>query len=126
MPPRTPAGWETDLTHATDCPTMTAFALLRVTPIKEGDITADVAAAVDALEDFDVSYETTPMATTIEAEDVPELFAACAAAHEAVDAPSVQTTVQVDEKDAEMAAEEKVEAVESELGREATGGSDAE
>jgi len=103
---------------------MTAFALLRVTPIKEGDITADVAAAIDALEDFDVSYETTPMATTIEAEDVSELFAACAAAHEAVDAPSVQTTVQVDEKDKEMAAEEKVDAVESELGREAKGGPD--
>ncbi len=103
---------------------MTAFALLRVTPIKEGDITADVAAAVDALEDYDVSYETTPMATTIEAEDVSEVFAACAAAHEAVDAPSVQTTVQVDEKDAEMAAEDKVDAVESELGREARGGPD--
>jgi uncharacterized protein (TIGR00106 family) len=103
---------------------MTAFALLRVTPIKEGDITADVAAAVDALEEFDVSYETTPMATTIEAEDVSELFAACAAAHEAVDAPSVQTTVQVDEKDKDMAAEEKVDAVESELGREAKGGPD--
>jgi uncharacterized protein YqgV (UPF0045/DUF77 family) len=103
---------------------MTAFALLRVTPIKEGDITADVAAAVDALEDFDVSYETTPMATTIEAEEVSELFAACAAAHEAVDAPSVQTTVQVDEKEGEMAAAEKVDAVETELGREATGGPD--
>ncbi len=103
---------------------MTAFALLRVTPIKEGDITADVAAAVDALEDFDVSYETTPMATTIEAEAVSELFAACAAAHEAVDAPSVQTTVQVDEKEGEMAAAEKVDAVETELGREARGGPD--
>lgn len=103
---------------------MTAFALLRVTPIKEGDITADVAAAVDALEDFDVSYETTPMATTIEAEEVSELFAACAAAHEAVDAPSVQTTVQIDEKEGEMAAAEKVDAVETELGREATGGPD--
>lgn len=103
---------------------MTAFALLRVTPIKEGDITADVAAAVDALEDFDVSYETTPMATTIEAEEVSELFAACAAAHEAVDAPSVQTTVQVDEKEGEMAAAEKVDAVETELGREARGGPD--
>lgn len=105
---------------------MTAFALLRVTPIKEGDITADIAAAIDALEDFDISYETTPMATTIEAEDISELFAACAAAHEAVDAPSVQTTVQVDEKNKEMAAEEKVDAVESELGREATGGPDSE
>ena len=103
---------------------MSVFALLRVTPIKEGDIAADVAAAVDALEAYDVAYETTPMATRIEAEDVSELFAACAAAHDAVDAPSIQTTVQVDERKVEMAAEEKVEAVESELGREAAGGPD--
>ena len=97
---------------------MTVFALLRVTPVKEGDITADVAAAIDALEEYDVSYETTPMATTLEAEDVGELFAACAAAHEAVDAAQVQTLVQVDEKrGTEMAAREKVDAVEAELGR---------
>ncbi len=101
---------------------MTAFALLRVTPIKEGDITADVAAAVEALEGFDVEYETTPMATTLEADDVGELFAACAAAHEAVDAPEVQTLVQIDEKDAELTADDKVDAVESELGREAKSG----
>ena len=95
------------------------FGLLRVTPITEGDITADVAAAVDALEAFDVEYETTPMATTLEAESVSELFAACAAAHEAVDAAEVQTLVQVDEKDKSMSAAEKVDAVETELGREA-------
>ena len=86
---------------------MTVFALLRVTPVKESDITADVASAIDALEEYDVSYETTPMATTLEADDVGELFAACAAAHEAVDAAQVQTLVQVDEKrGAEMAASE--------------------
>ncbi|GAB3033705.1 thiamine-binding protein [Natronobiforma cellulositropha] len=101
---------------------MTVFALLRVTPITEGDITADVAAAIDALEAFDVSYETTPMATTLEADDVHELLAACAAAHEAVDAENVQTLVQLDEKrGASFAASEKVDAVERELGREATG-----
>lgn len=98
---------------------MTVFGLLRVTPITEGDITADVAAAVDALEAFDVEYETTPMATTLEAESVSELFAACAAAHEAVDAAEVQTLVQVDEKDKSMSAADKVDAVETELGREA-------
>lgn len=101
---------------------MTAFALLRVTPIKEGDVTPDIAAAVEALEAFDVTYETTPMATTLEADDVSELFAACAAAHDAVDAPEVQTLVQVDEKDAELTADDKVDAVESELGREAKSG----
>ena len=100
---------------------MTVFGLLRVTPITDDDITEDVAAAVDALEEHDVSYETTPMATTLEADDVHELFAACAAAHEAVDVAEVQTLVQVDEKpDPEMTADDKVDAVESELGREAT------
>ncbi|WP_299237476.1 thiamine-binding protein [Natronomonas sp.] len=98
---------------------MTAFALLRVTPIKTGDITADVAAAVEALEGFDVEYETTPMATTLEAEDVSELFAACAAAHEAVDAAEVHTLLQVDDKEGSMTADDKVDAVETELGREA-------
>ncbi len=99
---------------------MTVFALLRVTPIKEGDITADVAAAIEALEEHDVEYETTPMATTLEADDVGELFAACAAAHEAVDAAEVHTLVQVDEKrEKDMTASDKVDAVESELGREA-------
>jgi len=109
---------------ATEYPTMTVFALLRVTPITESEPTEAVAAAIDALEEYDVRYETAPMATTLEADDVSELFAACAAAHDAVDAASVQTLVQVDEKPGEMAAEEKVTAVESELGREATGGPD--
>jgi len=99
---------------------MTVFGLLRVTPITDDDITEDVAAAIDALDDYDVEYETTPMATTLEADDVHELFAACAAAHEAVDTPNLQTLVQVDEKSGtEMSASDKVDAVESELGREA-------
>jgi len=101
---------------------MTVFGLLRVTPITDEDITEDVAAAVEALDAHEVSYETTPMATTLEADDVHELFAACAAAHEAVDHTEVQTLVQVDEKpDPGMSAGDKVDAVEEELGREATG-----
>ncbi|USZ70552.1 thiamine-binding protein [Natronosalvus halobius] len=99
---------------------MTVFALLRVSPITEDDITTDVAAAIDALEDYNVTYETTPMATTLEADDVHELFAACAAAHEAVDRAHVQTLVQVDDKrEVEMTASDKVDAVEGELGRDA-------
>ncbi|MFP9192408.1 thiamine-binding protein [Natronosalvus vescus] len=100
---------------------MTVFALLRVTPITEDDITPDVAAAIEALEAYDVTYETTPMATTLEADDVHELFAACAAAHEAVDRGHVQTLVQVDDKrEVKLTASDKVDAVEGELGREAT------
>jgi uncharacterized protein YqgV (UPF0045/DUF77 family) len=104
---------------------MTVFGLLRVTPITEDDITEDVAAAIDALEDADVTYETTPMATTLEADSVQDLFDACAAAHEAVDRAHIQTLVQVDEKpDPEMTASDKVDAVEDELGREARGDRD--
>ncbi|MWV63387.1 thiamine-binding protein [Halorubrum sp. JWXQ-INN 858] len=100
---------------------MTVFGLLRVTPITDDDVTEDVAAAVDALDGFDVRYETTPMATTIEADDVGELFRACAAAHEAVDGTNVQTLLQVDDKrGTEMAAEEKVDAVADALGRDPT------
>ncbi|MFU8868431.1 MTH1187 family thiamine-binding protein [Natronococcus sp.] len=99
---------------------MTVFALLRVTPITDDDVTEDVAAAIDALEEYDVEYETTPMATTLEAEDVEELFAACGAAHKAVEGSEVQTLVQVDDKrEKSMTADDKVDAVESELGREA-------
>lgn len=99
---------------------MTVFALLRVTPVTDDDITEDVAAAIDALEEHDVEYRTTPMATILEAEDVHELFAACASAHEAVGTAEIQTLVQVEEKrEVEMDAADKIDAVESELGREA-------
>ena len=69
-------------------------------------MSAEVAKAVAALDEFDVGYETTPMGTVIEAEDSAELFAAAAAAHEAVDADRVSTFL-------------KVDAVEEHLGREA-------
>ena len=99
---------------------MSVFALLRVTPVTEDDITADVARAIDALEDHDVEYETTPMATILEGDDVRELFAACASAHEAVGTAEIQTLVQVEEKrDAELSTDDKIDAVEGELGRDA-------
>ncbi|MFP4529846.1 MAG: MTH1187 family thiamine-binding protein [Halodesulfurarchaeum sp.] len=99
---------------------MTVFALLSVAPVREGDMAADVAAAVDALEEFEVSYETNPMATTIEAEDVEELFDAVEAAHRAVDADRVSTVLKIDDKrTADHDAQAKVSAVERELGREA-------
>ncbi|MFB6086823.1 MAG: MTH1187 family thiamine-binding protein [Halodesulfurarchaeum sp.] len=99
---------------------MTVFALLSVTPVREGDMAADVAAAVDALEDYDVAYETNPMATTIEADDVGELFEAVEAAHRAVEADRVSTVLKIDDKrSADHRAQAKVAAVEAELGREA-------
>ena len=80
----------------------------------------DVAAAVAALDDFDVSYETNPMGTVLEAEDIDTLLAAVAAAHKAVDADRVSTFLKVDDKrTVDQQASEKVEDVERVLGREA-------
>ncbi|WP_336036565.1 MTH1187 family thiamine-binding protein [Halobacterium yunchengense] len=97
---------------------MTVIALLSVAPVTEDSMAADVADAVAALEDFDVSYETNPMGTVIEAEDVDTLLAAVAAAHKAVDADRVSTFLKVDDKRTDdRPATEKVDAVERELGR---------
>ncbi|WP_424018109.1 thiamine-binding protein [Halorientalis pallida] len=96
---------------------MTVVGFLSVAPVIEGSMAEEVAAAVDALEDFDVAYETTPMGTTIEAEEIGELFAAAQAAHEAVDADRVSTVLKIDDKRTRQSAEEKVAGVEDALGR---------
>lgn len=99
---------------------MTVVALLSVAPVVETSMASEVAKAVAALDDFDVSYETNPMGTVIEADDVDELFAACAAAHKAVDGDRVSTVLKIDDKRAsDASARSKVESVERELGREA-------
>lgn len=101
---------------------MTVVALLSVAPVKEGSMAEDVADAVAALDDFDVSYGTNPMGTVIEADDVGTLFAACEAAHRAVDADRVSTVLKIDDKrTSDASAASKVEGVERALGREATG-----
>lgn len=99
---------------------MTAIALLSVAPVTEDSMADEVAKAVAALDDFDVSYETNPMGTVIEADSADELFAAAQAAHEAVDGDRVSTVLKIDDKRTrEQRAHEKVEAVEEALGREA-------
>jgi len=99
---------------------MTTVALLSVAPVIEGSMASEVAKAVDALDAFNVSYETNPMGTVIEADDAETVFAAAAAAHDAVDGDRVSTVLKIDDKrTAETTADRKVEAVEEELGREA-------
>ncbi|WP_158056053.1 MTH1187 family thiamine-binding protein [Halorussus halophilus] len=99
---------------------MTAIALLSVAPVTEESMAGEVAKAVAALDDFDVSYETNPMGTVIEADTVDELFAAAQAAHEAVDGDRVSTFLKIDDKRTrEQRAQDKVDAVEEALGREA-------
>jgi uncharacterized protein (TIGR00106 family) len=99
---------------------MTVIAMLSVAPVVEGSMASEVAEAVAALDDFDVSYETNPMGTVIEADDIDTLLAAVGAAHKAVDGDRVSTFLKVDDKRTrEQRAGEKVERVEEELGREA-------
>ncbi|MFB6091429.1 MAG: MTH1187 family thiamine-binding protein [Haloquadratum sp.] len=97
---------------------MTVVALLSVAPVTEGSMAEEVAKAVDALETFDVDYETNPMGTVIEADDVGTLFDAAEAAHRAVDADRVSTVLKIDDKrTSDARAADKVSAVEAELGR---------
>ena len=99
---------------------MSVVALLSVAPVIEDSMASEVAAAVEALEAFDVSYETNPMGTVIEADDIDTLLAAVGAAHKAVDADRVSTFLKIDDKRArDERAREKVDAVERELGRDA-------
>jgi uncharacterized protein (TIGR00106 family) len=79
---------------------------------------SEVAKAVAALDDYDVDYETNPMGTVVEADDVDTLLAAVGAAHKAVDGDRVSTFLKIDDKrTTDQRAAEKVEAVERELGR---------
>ncbi|MFC6716997.1 MTH1187 family thiamine-binding protein [Natrialbaceae archaeon GCM10025810] len=97
---------------------MTVIGFLSTAPVVEGSMAGEVAKAVDALEEFDVTYETGPMGTTIEAESTEELFAAARAAHEAIDADRVSTVLKIDDKrESDRPAREKVDAVVEELGR---------
>ncbi|WP_254545256.1 MTH1187 family thiamine-binding protein [Halomarina pelagica] len=102
---------------------MTVIALLSVAPVREGSMSEEVAKAVAALDDFDVSYETNPMGTVIEADSIDDLFDAVRAAHTAVEADRVSTFLKIDDKRAsDESAREKVEAVEEHLGRPARSG----
>ncbi|MEE6210165.1 thiamine-binding protein [Salarchaeum sp. III] len=104
---------------------MTVTAMLSVSPVDSPDVDfdAEIAKAVDALDDYDVRYETHPMETTIESESLSEVFAAAQAAHEAVDASRVGTTLKIDHyREETLDADEKVDRVEHHLGRDARGG----
>jgi len=96
---------------------MTVIAFLTVAPTREGSLSADVAAAIEALDDYDVSYETNPMGTVIEADDIDELLAAVGAAHKAVEADRVGTFLKIDDKrTSDEPASSKVDSVARELG----------
>lgn len=99
---------------------MTVVALLSVAPVQEDSMSEEVAKAVGALDDFDVSYETNPMGTVIETDSIEELLDAVEAAHTAVDGDRVSTVLKIDDKrTSDEYAAEKVEKVERHLGHEA-------
>lgn len=96
---------------------MSVIARLEVIPTREGSMSNAVASAVAALDEFDVSYETTPTDTVIEADDVGEVFAAAEAAHRAVGDERVITSIEVDEhRTRRQNRQERVESVERKLG----------
>lgn len=104
---------------------MTVTAMLSVSPVDDPsvDFEAEIARAIDALEEYDVRYETHPMETTIESEDLGEVFAAAQAATEALEASRTLTALKIDHfRDRSLAVEEKVTMVEEHLGRDARGG----
>ncbi|MFP8958383.1 MTH1187 family thiamine-binding protein [Natrialbaceae archaeon A-CW3] len=102
---------------------MTVIGFLSTAPVTEDSMAPAVADAIDALEEYDVSYEIGPMGTTIEADEIGELFAAVQAAHEAIDADRVSTFLKIDDKrSSETDAASKVDAVEEHLGRQAKSG----
>ena len=99
---------------------MTVFGMLRITPVTEDDVTEEVAAAVEALEEHDVRYETNAMSTVVEADDLDALLAAVGDAHRAVPGDHVNTLLQIDDdRTSDVTGADKVEKVESELGRDA-------
>ena len=98
---------------------MTVIARFEVIPVHDGSLSEDIARAIGALDDFDVSYEMTATDTVVEAEDVGAVFEAVQAAHNAVDGDRVITSLEIDEqRGREQHVEERVESVASVLGRE--------
>jgi uncharacterized protein YqgV (UPF0045/DUF77 family) len=97
---------------------MSVVARLEVISPREESMSDAVADAVEALEGFDVSYETTPTDTVIEADSASEVFAAAEAAHAAVADDRVITAVEVDDqRTRSQRRHDRVESVERRLGR---------
>ncbi|ADQ69241.1 dehydrogenase of unknown specificity, short- chain alcohol dehydrogenase like protein [Halogeometricum borinquense DSM 11551] len=101
---------------------MTVIARFEVIPVHDGSLSEDIAQAINALDDFDISYELTATDTVIEADDVDEVFGAVQAAHKAVEGNRVISSVEIDEqRDREQHVEDRIESVASVLGREPKG-----
>ncbi|AXG11779.1 MTH1187 family thiamine-binding protein [Haloplanus rubicundus] len=97
---------------------MTVIARFEVIPVHDGSLSDDIAQAIEALEEYDISYELTATDTVIEADDVDTVFDAVRAAHNAVGGDRVISSLEIDElRDREQHVEDRVESVASILGR---------
>ncbi len=107
--------------HLLEDTTMTAIARLEIIPVREEHMSDQIAAALDALDEFDITYELTPMDTVIEADDVSEIFQAAAAAHDVIDEERVITSLEIDDQPGrEQHTSDRVTTVEHRLGRSAS------
>lgn len=97
---------------------MTAIARLEIIPVRDGSMALAIARAVDALDQFDVSYETTATDTIIEADTADQVFVAVQAAHKAIPDDRVITSVEIDDvRGRQQRVGDRVAAVERALGR---------
>lgn len=97
---------------------MTAIARLEIIPVRDGSMAPAIARAVDALDQFDVSYETTATDTIIEAETTDQVFDAVRAAHKAIPDDRVITSVEIDDvRGRKQRVDDRVASVERALGR---------
>lgn len=96
---------------------MTVIARFEVMPVRDGSMSNAIAHALRALEQYPVSYRTTPTDTIIEAETVEQVFEAVQAAHQAIPEDRVITSVEIDEdRRRPQNMNERVASVEQELG----------
>ena len=95
---------------------MSVIATLSTAPACDGDASDAIAGAIKALDNYDVDYEVNPMGTTIETDDIGELFAAVQAAHQTIEADWVTTRLEIShERDRDRSAAERAAAVEEAL-----------
>lgn len=98
---------------------MTVIARFEVIPVRDGSLSDEITQAIEALDEFDISYELTATDTVIEADAVDEVFDAIQAAHNAVESDRIITSFEIDDnRHREQQTEDRVESVASILGRE--------
>lgn len=76
---------------------MSVIARFEIIPVREGSMSSAIASALRALDQYPVSYRTTPTDTVIEADSADVVFESVRAAHQAIPEDRVITSLEVDE-----------------------------